>query len=453
MTATTRQRRHNRASSEETVRNDDDDAWEDVDGDVGGRASVSSRSPKPVSSRARPSPRKRTRNKPIPSSSKTETPPPPPMPSIQPVVIRGSIWISRYTLDVLTTAVNYLRGPLSFIVFIWMLAFLVQRMTNTIRVAFAPICWLPLVSQSPFCLPPSAQQPQWADFPKLVDVQSATLEQLLEESTSGSTLALQLKKAEIATSDLVTLVTVSDLKSRDVIQDSLRTFIDDARAAGRSLNRLNAKVSGAVDGVVAVNDYALRTIEGAHAQHPPSMLQQILRWPFKPQTDIVVSAFEDSMNYLSLTMSRLVIEFELNLNHLNKLEEQLSVLHELVSREDKSLTTEKAELLGYLWTKLGGNRPKLRGYDNHLALLKGLGEYRKQALAHVVGALQTLAQMSEDIENLRERVAAPELVGGRIPLEVHIRSIQGGLERLNEGRSKAKFRESEAVKRILGIDM
>ncbi|KAJ7066693.1 hypothetical protein C8F01DRAFT_1124224 [Mycena amicta] len=463
MTPTTRLRaKQAREDDEKDFSKPNDDAWEDVEPEVDEEKAIPRPSARgsPKGTLARNSPRKRIRTKTVYvaapgllSPKKIAREPSKAKLPLEPRAV--TLFVIIYLFDVLKTAVNLLRRPLSFCLFLWMLAFVLQRISNTMRAAFAPICWLPLVSQSAFCLPASTQQqkPQWADFPRLVDVQSATLEQLLDESASGSTLALQIKKAEMATADLVTLVRVSDLQSRDMLGDALRTFVDDARTASRSLNKLNAKVSGAVDGVFAVNDYALKTIEGAHSQASPSIIKRMLPWPYKPKTDIVVSAFEDSMNYLSFTMARLVVEFELNLHNLDKLEEQLSVLHELVSRENTSISSAQSELLADLWTKLGGNRDKLRGYEHHLGLLKGLGEYRKKALAHVVGALHALAQMSEEIENLRERVAAPELVGGRIPLEVHIRSIQGGLERLNEGRSKAKVRESEAAKRALGVEM
>jgi len=56
------------------------------------------------------------------------------------------------------------------------------------------------------------------------------------------------------------------------------------------------------------------------------------------------------------------------------------------------------------------------------------------------------------MEELRERVAAPEITEGEIPLEVHVKSIRSGIERLQEGRIKAKEREEEAITRILSID-
>ncbi|KAJ7126825.1 hypothetical protein C8R44DRAFT_779661 [Mycena epipterygia] len=430
-----------------------------------------SRSPARSSASNRSSPRKRRFRTvyvaaPAPSPRKIPSPavpaPKPPnakiaLPTDQ--VYDGSLFIARYALDVFKIAIQLLRTPLSFLVFLWMFAFILSRISHTLRTTFAPLCYIPGISSSTLCRPDGYATPgnhqslKWADYPTLVDVQTATIEQLLDESSSGSALALQIKKAEMATTDLVTLVRVSELRSRDMLADHLRLFVNDARTAGRALNKLNAKVSGAVDGIMAVNDYALHTIEAAQSQSPPSILRHLVPWTSTtPKTDIILTTFEDSMNYLSVTMQSLIVEFELNLQNLNKLEEQLSVLYEFVSREDKSISSAKSELLGELWTKVGGNRRKLRGYEHHLHLLKGLTEYRKQALVHVVSALQTLTQMSEDVENLRERVAAPELVGSRIPVEVHIKSIQGGLERLKEGRSKAKVKESEAMKKILGAD-
>ncbi|KAJ7096540.1 hypothetical protein B0H15DRAFT_49506 [Mycena belliarum] len=450
---------------------DELDPWEDVEPKAEiieeSISSARTHSPSRSSGSSRVSPRKRRFKTvyvaaPGPSRKTASPAGPSPRPAAKIAAIPteqvydGSVFLGSYVLDVLKRAILLLRKPLSFLVFLWMLAFIISRISNTLRAAFAPLCYIPGLSSSLMCLPDGYAAPKgtlkWADYPTLVDVQSATIEQLLDESSSGSALALQIKKAEMATTDLVTLVRVSDLKSRDMLADHLRAFVDDARTAGRGLAKLNAKVAGAVDGIMAVNDYALHTIEAAQTP-PSSLVRHLIPWSSpRPNTDLILATFEDSMNYLSATMQRLIVEFELNLQHLNALEAQLSTLHEFVSREDRSLASAQSELLGALWTQVGGNRRRLRGYEHHFRLLGGLTAYRKQALVHVVAALQTLTQMSEDIENLRERVAAPELAGSRIPVEVHIKSIQNGLDRVKEGRLKAKAQESDAVKRILGPD-
>lgn len=88
---------------------------------------------------------------------------------------------------------------------------------------------------------------QWADYPKLIDVQSRTFEQLLEDIAGGSGLSLEIKKAEMATNDLVTLVRVSDLKSRDLLANTLVGFVEEARKTARGLQKFTSKVGSAVD--------------------------------------------------------------------------------------------------------------------------------------------------------------------------------------------------------------
>lgn len=145
-----------------------------------------------------------------------------------------------------------LRKPLSFVLFLWLLAVFIIRVSQTLRTAFAPLCNVPGISYTAICRSDYEHRdqppPRWADYPKLVDVQSATFEQLLDESVGGSGLALEIKKAEMATVDLSTMVRVSDLKSRDLIAESLTQFVEDAKKTGRGLQKLSSKVGGAVDG-------------------------------------------------------------------------------------------------------------------------------------------------------------------------------------------------------------
>lgn len=204
--------------------------------------------------------------------------------------------------------------------------------------------------------------------------------------------------------------------------------------------------------IVAVNDHALHTIEASGGK---SFSALSIIWPFSSAVatkDLIRGTFSEAMGVLANQMSRVILEAEVSLANLESLDERLQVLHELVSRENKSISAEKEDLLAELWTILGGNKRRLKGLDGHLFLLRNIGEYRKRAQAHVIAALQTLQGMSEDMEDLRERTAAPELVGERIPVEVHIKSIKAGLERLTQKRIKAQEREEEAVRKILGVD-
>ncbi|OBZ62674.1 hypothetical protein A0H81_15035 [Grifola frondosa] len=442
----------------------DDDSWEDVPGPDRTRSHLSPSSPSPTTS-ARTAARRRRRGRatrsPQTPSLRRLPPARPPLrqsptldtAQLQEALTAGTWHAARYTLDVLSTALRLLRRPLAVLIFLWLLGVLFARLSHTFRTVFAPFCIVPGISRTSMCIvappPDAARRPRWADYPRLVDVQSTTFEQLLDEAAGGSGLSLEIKKAEMATTDLVTLVRVSDLRSRDVLASALVDFVEEARRTGRGLQKLTAKINGAVDSIMAVNDYALRTIEAANAKS--SALSII--WPFgvsPPAKEVVVATFNDAMGMLAAQMERIILEAELSLARLERLEQLLTVLHELVAREDASLVSAKSELLSELWTLLGGNRRTLRRYQNHLQLLRDLGAYRARALAHVAAALQTLRSMSEDMEDLRERVAAPELVAQRIPVEVHMRSIRSGMERLREGRLRAKEKEEFLVRRVLG---
>ncbi|KAH9998851.1 hypothetical protein BJV74DRAFT_767474 [Russula compacta] len=363
-----------------------------------------------------------------------------------------------YVAEVLDTVVRMMKLPISIAIAVMICAYALAIMSGAVRSALAPMCSIPIVSLlcptlgsgGPSHSPNPNRTPRWADFPSLLKVESKTLESLLDETVEGPGLAIEIRKAEMATSDLATMVRVSDLNSREVLADSLSKFVKDARKVSRGLTRFSSRVGGAVDSVIAVNDYALHRIEAANSQ--PSGLSLRRLWgSSSPATtkQVVTRTFIEAMNALSANMQRLVLEAEVSILDLNNLEEHLKTVHELVSREDSSIATARTELLAQLWTILGGNRGELRGMDEHLALLRGVSGYRDRALAHVVAALQALETMAEDMEELRERVAAPELVGDAIPIDVHMKSLRSGLERLKGRRAGTKQLEEQLVNRIL----
>ncbi|KAJ3831832.1 hypothetical protein EV361DRAFT_812602 [Lentinula raphanica] len=319
-----------------------------------------------------------------------------------------------------------------------------------------PFCLIPGVANISLCSgshPFNHQiSPLWADFPRLMNAQSSTFEQLLDNSVGGSTISLDVKKAEMAMADLVVLVKYSNLSSKDVLGDALSTFAHEARRAGRGLQTLGSKVGGAVDLILAVNEYAMAKLDSLSSSS--SFISQALV-PFQSASSLekmFLLSFAESMNTLSTVIQRLILLAEVELSNLEKLEEHLSLIHEIVSREDSSIAHAKSELLGELWTWLGGNQHELDGYNAHLDLLHGISGFRKQALARVVSALQILRALSEDMESMRERMMMPELVGSQIPLEIQIISIQHGLQRLRDSKALAKEREDGAIKKVTSFE-
>lgn len=78
-------------------------------------------------------------------------------------------------------------------------------------------------------------------------MQTRTFDQLLDENLGSKGLTIEVKKAEMAGNDLITLVRASDLKSRNQVAERLKRFVDDAKGTGSSLHSLGAKIHGAID--------------------------------------------------------------------------------------------------------------------------------------------------------------------------------------------------------------
>ncbi|EJF64846.1 hypothetical protein BD309DRAFT_1003167 [Dichomitus squalens] len=376
---------------------------------------------------------------------------------VQDVLTHGAASFVRYSGSIFTHAFQLLKRPLGYLVFLYLLGLLLGFLFARFRAAFAPICWIPGISSSALCRIPGIPEnvlrsPQRVDYPRLVEIQSSSFEQLLDGAIGGPALGLEIKKAEMATKDLITLVKYSQLKSRDSLAESLYNFVQDAKKTGKGLQKLTAKINGAVDNIMAINDYALHTIEGAQAQ--PNSLMRVI-WPFgvePPTQAAALEAFHKSMEVHASEMKRLILEVEVSSTNLDALEEHLATLHDICARENLSMSSARDALLSDLWTILGGNRDRVRSFNANLELLRDLGEYRRRAAAHVAAAMHTLQAMGEDMEDLRERVSAPELVGDVVPVEVHMKSIRAGMDRLKEQRVKAKEREEMLMSRILGIE-
>ena len=201
------------------------------------------------------------------------------------------------------------------------------------------------------------------------------------------------------------------------------------------------------------NEHTLQTIEASKI--PPTLTARMMSFALStpnPTRETVLGTFLVSMDNIARQIVRLRDEAETSLGHLLWLEEHLVALYEVTHRDNEELTAAQEDVLAELWTWLGGNKHKLRKIDDNLNLLKNVERYRQKALAHVVATLHALQALDADMEELRTRVAAPEIVGDEIPVEVHIKSIKAGVERLKEGRLRSSSKQGGSVARIFGIN-
>ena len=319
-----------------------------------------------------------------------------------------------------------------------------------------PMCSPPIISiPSCRCGPPTytnAGRPvYWADYPKLVDLQARTSNQLLDEKVSYEEFVMEVKKAERVSNSLRVSLGMSDLKRRNEIAGRLSKLVDEMRVAGRSMHSLGGKIQGAVDSyvlplsatfakpynpfhcrVAILNEYALQTIEASRA--PPSLAARFLPFSLSNSNPTKRAVMETFLLLMDNTISQtasLRKEAETSMVHL-------IALHGIIHRGKDRLKAARRE--GTI-TKLWGSRLDnpdavpvglLKEMDLILDSLRNVENHRRKALANVIATLQTLQTLDADMEELRTRVAAPDIVGDKISTEMHLKSIRAGVDRMKE---------------------
>ena len=286
-----------------------------------------------------------------------------------------------------------------------------------------------------------------ADFPSLVKIQNVVLDDLAAGSAGGKELALNVKHAELAVKDLAVVVRSSNLTMKLSLGEALVEFATDARTTSRSLQRLSARINGAVDryenddlvvgrylsvnlqtcSIVSFNAHAFRTIDAAKQRSAAEASATVLR------------AFQSSMNGFSSQITSVMLDATAAMANLDVLEMRLLTIHDLCIQESLTTTIALDDLLWELWTILGGNHSKLRDLRQRMAVLKEIQQYRAVAVAYVAATTQTVFLVDAQLSELRDRLLEAVLDADEIPVEVHLASIECSLLRLQEERSNAQF--------------
>ncbi|KAI9837092.1 MAG: hypothetical protein M1819_000743 [Sarea resinae] len=373
------------------------------------------------------------------------------------LAITGSLWIViRHSLDVLGDAVKWAKKPLavllSLFLIVWLSYMFMNMAFNHFKSQLSIFCYIPGIAQTPLCSAVKKTGP--VEFDRLMEVQSQ-FEVVLEDSTEGIDLPLDMKRGEASIRDLRQLVRFSNLHSKNELGLEFDGFIETARMASYDLQKFNSHVSRAVDNVLASTRYTTRILSSLPPVHRTSLLGSLN--PFTTSADTIqvqkaiTTQYISHTTFLSTEIERLVNTAQALLLLLQNLDDRLDTIHTLTTRDELHASTSRDEILADLWTFLGANRAALASQDRQLALLQHVSAYRKTAWAHVSGAILKLQAMGAGLEDLRERVAAPGLLADSVdvPLDVHLESIALGVERLEAGREKAKSRQDDFLRRTL----
>ncbi|KAM0504292.1 hypothetical protein ACHAP8_002699 [Fusarium lateritium] len=381
-------------------------------------------------------------------------------------------------LNVIGLAFRYAQKPFAILLSIYLCfggLIIAQNMaTRSIAASLSPICRIPGASflNLPFCPSLEAIVPTGGDveFDDLMSVQSK-FEQVLEKSSDGVSLPFEMKRSETAIRDLRSLVRHSDLQARDELLFEFDGYVDTARQTAADLQKFNTHVGSAVDAVISINRWTSRYLDtlapeadDAHSLSSPSPILGWASWlfhPFQPTTEhifnerVLLDKYIEHTALVSDRISTLILEAQAVLRLLTKAEDHLMLIYDISSRSSADTASRRENVLWNIWTLVGANSNQLNSLSRQLALLRQVDAQRSSAVAQVNALILELESIQAGLGDLRDRVAEPEVLrnsiggGPPIPLSVHIETIDRGVERLEDARSRIRAAENDRVRDAL----
>lgn len=381
----------------------------------------------------------------------------------------------RFVLDIIGQTLRTLKTPISWILAAYALAafvtFTQNLITSSLYSAISPICRIPGAKylDLPMChLPATEHTPQITadksipvpEFDALMATQ-AHFEEIMSDQSTNVGLPMDMKKSETSIRDLRQVVRFSNIPSKNELLHEFDGFVETARIASYDLQKFNSHVGRGVDAVLSTARWTQRVLDDIDLKSQergllPAFISDTLLAPFQPVqfTEArLLNQYIEHTHVVSGEIERLIDEAQILLQTLQNLEDRLEVIHSISLRDGEQVSGDRDEILGHLWSKIGGNKAKRDRFERQLKLLRQVGQYRKSAFAHVANTIVKLQGMQSELEELRTRVgsaAAAEEAGARhVPLSVHIENIKLGVERLEIGREKARELEQRQNRRVL----
>jgi len=387
-----------------------------------------------------------------------------------------------WVFGVIRLAFRYAQKPLAILLSLYLafggIIILHNLATRSVYTALTPICRIPGASwlDLPFCpdfglaTGDAEDREPPVKFDDLMDVQEQ-LGRVVEKSVEGVPLPIEMKRSEASIRDLRTLVRYSTLQSKEELLLELDGFVSSVGTVSRDLQGFNARMGSAVDWVISMNRWTSRhldSLDGSSSSAASSSSSEDdqgmgsligpfinrLFAPFQPAVFTerhLVDTYVEHTALVSDKIAKLIDEAQTVLHTLSKAGEHMDAIYDFVARTEKSVRVRRAEILSTLWGLVGGNKSRLASLNSQLQLLKHVDAQRTDAVKQVTELINDLESIQAGLGDLRERVAEPGLIRGRVevPLSVHIETIDRGVQRLESARSRIRAIENDRIQEVL----
>ncbi|KAI1818265.1 hypothetical protein GGS20DRAFT_529261 [Poronia punctata] len=373
-----------------------------------------------------------------------------------------------WVLSVLGMALRLAKWPVAMFVAVYLatgVATMGKNMiTQSVTASLQPVCRMPGASllNLPFC--PESQGGDShrgghsVEFDELMQVQ-AQFEKVLQDSADGVTLPMGMLRSEASVRDLRTVVKHSELPARNELVLEFDGYINSIHQTTSDLQVFNTHVGSAVDSVININRWTSRYIDSVAEKREErnNFLSRTVDWllsPFQPvvfEERFLLDKYIEHTAYVSDKIADLILEAQAILRLLSQAEDHMQHINEHVVRSSNTVKEKHNQVFYTLWTLLGLNNRHLHNLNQQLSLLNQIEVQRQSAIRQLLGLIHDLGDIQSKLGDLRDRVAAPELLANTssIPLHVHIETINAGIERLEQARRRIGAEEDERLQLAL----
>ncbi|KAL6904587.1 hypothetical protein GGI43DRAFT_283879 [Trichoderma evansii] len=298
------------------------------------------------------------------------------------------------------------------------------------------------------------------DFTNLMEVQSG-FESVLDKSAYGLSMPLELKRSEIATRSLRSLLKENEIAAREDFIMELNAYIEKVGQAGGNLQTFYIHVGSTVDSVININRWTLRHINSLSMEPEEPSLPPAVAWIFKPLSlfksseqagndRALLDKYSEHINLVQDRLDKIIEEGKALSLLLHQGQAHLGAINDQAQRLSSTEKTKPESFISAIWAYIGSLMEEERNFDEQIALLKEVDVQYTNAISHLSSLIDELKDIRLYLGDLLNRNDEPSVAWGDEPraqtqttLSDQYEIIKNALEKLEQARKRAGAGEPE----------
>lgn len=298
------------------------------------------------------------------------------------------------------------------------------------------------------------------DFTNLMQIQSG-FESVLDKSAYGLSMPLELKRSEIATRSLRSLLKENEIAAREDFIMELNAYIEKVGQTGGNLQTFYIHVGSTVDSVININRWTLRHINSLSMEPKAPSLPPAVAWIIRPLSlfksseqagndRALLDKYSEHINLVQERLDKIIEEGKALSLLLHQGQTHLGAINDQAQRLSNAEKTKPKSFMSTIWAYIGSPMEEERNFDEQITLLKEVDVQYSNAMSHLSSLIDELKDIRLYLGDLLERNNEPSVAWGEEPraqaqttLSEQYGIIKNSLEKLEQARKRSGAGESE----------